>query len=81
MHQALTEARAEAEAAAEQRIAAALALKRVELDKQARSWLCMCENRDVCCTAIACFELLHCVCTRLRVEPRHTIFAWQRRQW
>jgi len=45
VHQARTEARAEAEAAAEQRIAAALALERTELDKQARSWLCMCRSR------------------------------------
>jgi len=40
--QARTEARAEAEVATEQRVAAALALERAELDKQARSWLCMC---------------------------------------
>jgi hypothetical protein len=82
VHQALTEARAEAEAAAEQRIAAALALKRVELDKQARSWLCMCENRDVCCTAIACFEY-YCTVWAPDCEwnPLHTTFAWQRRQW
>jgi hypothetical protein len=41
--QARAEARA-AEAAAKQRIAAALALERAELDKQARSWLCMCSG-------------------------------------
>ena len=40
MHQARTEARAEAEAAAEQRIAAALALERAELVKQARGLSC-----------------------------------------
>ncbi len=40
MHQARTEARAEAEAAAEQRIAAALALERAELVKQARRTSC-----------------------------------------
>jgi len=39
---ARTEARAEAEAAAEQRLAAALAHKRAELVKQARSLSCMC---------------------------------------
>ena len=59
MHQAravaCAEARAEAEAAAEQRIAAALATQRVELVKQARSLLCMCGDRDVRCTALACF--------------------------
>jgi len=37
VHQDLTEARAEAEAAAEQRFAAALALERAEFIKQARS--------------------------------------------
>jgi len=42
VHQARTEARAEAEAAAEQRIAAALALERAELVKQARGLLCTC---------------------------------------
>ena len=45
MHQARTEARAEAEVAAEQRIATALALERAELVNQARSFLCMCRNR------------------------------------
>ncbi len=39
---ARTEARAEAEAAAEQRLAAALALERAELVKQARGLLCTC---------------------------------------
>jgi len=43
------------EAAAEQRIAAALALQRAELVKQARSLLCMCGDRDVRRTALACF--------------------------
>jgi len=42
VHQARTEARAEAEAAAEQRIAAALALERAELVKQARGLSCTC---------------------------------------
>ncbi len=42
MHQARTEVRAEAEAAAEQRFAAALAFERAELVKQARSLLCTC---------------------------------------
>jgi hypothetical protein len=46
VHQARTEARAEAVAAAEQRIApAALALERAELVKQARNFLCMCRSR------------------------------------
>jgi len=45
VHQARTEARAEAEVAAEQRIATALALERAELVNQARSFLCMCRNR------------------------------------
>jgi hypothetical protein len=58
--QVRAEARA-AEAAAEQRMAAALALERARFDKQARSWLCMCGNRDARCTARACFELLHSV--------------------
>ncbi len=44
MYQAHADARV-AEAAAEQRIAAALALERAELVKQARSFLCMCSNR------------------------------------
>jgi len=48
------------EAAAEQRIAAALALQRAELVKQARSSLCMCGVRDVCCTAPA-FLCARCV--------------------
>ena len=43
------------EAAAEQRIAAALALQRAELVKQARSLLCMTGDRGVCCNALACF--------------------------
>jgi CDGSH-type Zn-finger protein len=60
--QARTEARAEAEAAVEQRITAALALERAELVKQARGWLCMCGNRHVRSTAILCFLLLHCLC-------------------
>ncbi len=42
MEQARAEARAGAEAAAEQRLATALALQRAELVKQARSWPCMC---------------------------------------
>ncbi len=42
MHQARTEARAEAEAAAEQQFATALALERAELVKQARSLSCTC---------------------------------------
>jgi hypothetical protein len=52
VHQARTEARAEAEAAAEQRAAAALALERAELDKQARSLLCICgswPSTDLAC--------------------------------
>ncbi len=77
MDQARTEARAEAEAAAEQRVAAALALERAELDKQARSWLCMCGNRHVRSTAIACFSLLHCLCNRVQVEPLYMPCAWQ----
>jgi hypothetical protein len=44
VHQARAEARA-AEAAAEERLAAALALERTELDKQVRSFLCMCCSR------------------------------------
>ena len=42
VHQARTEARAAAEAAADQRIAAALALERAELVKQARDLSCAC---------------------------------------
>ncbi len=42
MHQARAEACGEAEAAAEQRLAAALALERAELVKQARGLLCTC---------------------------------------
>jgi len=52
VHQARTEARAEAEAAAEQRVAAALALERAELDKQARSLLCMCSDRQECLSLV-----------------------------
>jgi len=44
------------EAAAEQRIAAALALQRAELVKQACSLLCMCGDRDVRCTALSCIR-------------------------
>jgi len=40
-----------------QRFAAALALVRAELNKQARNWLCMYGNRDIRCTAIACLAL------------------------
>jgi len=42
VHQARAEACGEAEAAAEQRLAAALALERAELVKQARGLLCTC---------------------------------------
>jgi len=52
VHQARTEARAEAEAAAEQRVAAALADERAELVKQARRRLCRCGTwrfTDVAC--------------------------------
>ncbi len=52
--QARTDARAEAEAAAEQRVAAALTLERRELDKQVRSLLCMCSTWSF--TALACFH-------------------------
>jgi len=61
VHQACAEARAEAEAAAEQRVATALALERAELDKQARSLLCMCGNRHVRST-LPWPVLVHCVC-------------------
>jgi len=54
VHQARTEARAEAEAAAEQRSAAALEHQRAELVKQARSRLCVCGSGDASCTATAC---------------------------
>jgi len=55
-------ARAKARAAAVQRFAAALALVRAELDKQARSRLCMYGNSNIRCTATACLALLHCLC-------------------
>jgi len=42
VHRVRAEVRAEAEAAAEQRVAAALALERAEFVKQARSLLCTC---------------------------------------
>ncbi len=71
MDQARAEARA-AEAAAEEQVAAALALKRTELVKQARSWLCMCGNRDVHCTALACFCAL---CVRQTVWSRFACHA------
>ncbi len=64
MHQAHTEARAEAEAAAKRRVAAALAIERAELVNQARSWLCMCGMRNLCCTALGCHALLHCLCNQ-----------------
>ncbi len=64
MDQARAKARDEAEAAADQRVAAALALERAELVKQARSLLCMCGNRHVRSTAVACSALLHCLCNR-----------------
>ncbi len=51
MDQARAEARAE-EAAAEEQFVAALALERAELDKQARSLLCMCGTWPV--TDVAC---------------------------
>ncbi len=53
MDQANAEERA-TEAAAEEQLAAALALERAELVKQARSLLCMCGDRDLR-TALACF--------------------------
>ncbi len=60
------EARAEAEAAAEQRLATALEQQRVELVKQARSWLCTCGNGGALCTALACpvqtLYATHCEC-------------------
>jgi len=48
VHQARTVARAEAEAAAEQRVAAALAHEHAELAKQARSLLCKRSSRLRC---------------------------------
>jgi len=69
--QARAEARA-AEAAAEQRIAAALALERAECNKQARSWLCMCGNRNVRCTALACICTL---CVRQTAWSRFACHA------
>jgi hypothetical protein len=51
--QVSTEARAKAEAAAEERLAAALEHERAELVKQARSWLCMCGNGGASCTAMS----------------------------
>ncbi len=51
MYQAHADARV-AEAAAEQRIAAALALERAELVKQARSFLCMCSDRLHCLSLV-----------------------------
>jgi len=52
VNQARTEARAAAEAATEERCAAALQHQRAELVKQARSWLCTCGNRDGRCTPL-----------------------------
>ncbi len=66
------------EAAAEQRIAAALALQRAELVKQARSLLCMCGDRDVRCTALACFCALYVQPNAM--EPLYMPCAWQRGQ-
>ncbi len=63
--QARAEARA-AEAAIEEQLAAALALERAEFDKQARSWPCVCSNRDVRCV---CPSLLCTVCAADCVEP------------
>jgi hypothetical protein len=75
VNQARTEARAEAVAAAEECCAAALEHQRAELVKQARSWLCTCGNRDVRCTALACFCAL---CVQSCVEPLCMPRAWQR---
>ncbi len=74
MHQSRIEAHAEAEAAAEQRVAAALALERAELDKQARSWLCMCGDRHARSTALACVGAL---CVQSCVELLYIPCAWQ----
>ncbi len=58
MHQARTEARAEAEAAAEQRVAAALAHERAELVKQACSLSCTCGTWPF--TGLACLRRDEC---------------------
>ncbi len=71
MEQARGETRAEAEAAAEQRFAAALALERVEFNKQARSWLNMRGNRDI---AALPWPPLHC-CTVCASECEWSRFA------
>jgi hypothetical protein len=60
VHQARTEVRIEAEAAAEQRIAVALALERTELVKQARGLSCTCGTWP-------CFA---------EIIPRQTGAAW-----
>ncbi len=69
VNQARTEARAAAEAATEERCAAALQHQRAELVKQARSWLCTCGNRDGRCTPL---------CVQSCVEPLCMPCAWQR---
>ncbi len=72
MDQARAEARA-AEAAAEQRIAAALALKRSEFDKQARSLLHVRQQGRL----LHCQSLLQIVaqCATVRVKPLYTTCA------
>ena len=70
MHQARTEARAEAEAAAEQRVAAALGLERAEFVKQARSLLCMCGTWP--CLNLPCREralVVHVSCSKKISKP------------
>ena len=58
MHQARTEAHAAAEAAFQERFVAALALVRMEVNKQARSFLLACTEAaaaaSVGCTALDC---------------------------
>ncbi len=55
-----TEARAEAEAAAEERFAAALEHERAELVKQARGRLCICGNGGAGCTALQTLHTARC---------------------
>ncbi len=73
---ARAEARA-AEAAAEEQVAAALALERADFDEQARSWLCMYSNRAVRCAVLACSGAL-CVQQILNGAAVHVVrlAAW-----
>ena len=61
MDRARAEARTEAEAAAKQRLAAALALERADLDKQVQLNLLV---RQCVSDALHCLGLAECACAR-----------------